>query len=206
MFSPLLKVPYGVDVVDRVEHKTSGQKFKLLWFGPTYPWYNPEKLLDVLPQLENTTIDFVSIKHPRYGGSYNKFFKKFFDACSSYTNINIVEEYCDDPVELYSHYDAGIILARDWLEEKYSTRCRTLDMLTHGLPVIMNKGNSFFNELFFLRDGLYPITTKSIKRDLMHLEKNRATVKISEENRISLQKKLSWSVVSEELINYILKF
>ena len=120
-FSPLLKVPFGIDIVDKVERHKS-KKLKLLWYGPAYPWYKPEKLLDVAANLNNTVIDFFCIKHPRYSNVYNNFFKKFFDAHEGLRNINIIDDFCNNPFDLYKDYDAGIILARDWLEEKYSSR------------------------------------------------------------------------------------
>jgi len=204
-FSPLLKVPCGIDIVDKIE-KPKEKKFKLLWYGPVYPWYKPEKVLDVAAYLNNTTIDFVGIKHPRYTNSYNKFFKKFFDANDNLKNINIIEEFCDNPAKLYERYDAGIILAREWLEEKYSSRGRILDMLSHGLPVILNKGNSFFNELSYLPDSIYSTTSRTLRKDLTNFEENKNNLIVSDYSHELLQKKLAWSVVAEPLIDYIRNF
>ena len=189
-FSPLLKVPLGVDIVDKVK-RPKGSKLKLLWYGPVYPWYKPEKILDAAANLTNTTIDFIGIKHPRYMSSYNKFFKKFFDAVEGARNINIVEDVCDDHYKLYEEYDAGIVLARDWLEEKYSSRGRVLDMISHGLPVLLNKGNSFFNELSYLPDSIYPITSRTIRKDLADLEENKSILTVSDRSHELLQKNLA---------------
>lgn len=204
-FSPLLKVPLGIDIVDKAK-RPKGSKLKLLWYGPVYPWYKPEKILDAAANLTNTTIDFIGIKHPRYMNSYNKFFKKFFDAAEGSRNINVIEDVCDNHYTLYEKYDAGVVLARDWLEEKYSSRGRVLDMLSHGLPVLLNKGNSFFNELSYLSDSLYPITSRTIRKDLTTLEENKSILTVSDKSHELLQKNLAWSVVAEPLIDYIRNF
>lgn len=205
-FSPLLKVPLGVDIVDRVEKKdTQSSKLKLLWYGPLYPWYKPEKILEVLPSLSNTSIDFVGIQHPRYKNIYKNFFKRFFESTTN-PHINIIEDYCDNPAELYSNYDAGIVLARDWLEEKYSIRGRILDMLSHGLPVLFNKGNSLFNELNYLQDSIYPITAYTLKRDLSRYENNKNLLKVSNTSLQTIQKNLAWEVVTNVLLEYIKQF
>jgi hypothetical protein len=204
-FSPLLKVPLGIDIIDKVA-RPKDKKLKLLWYGPVYPWYKPEKILDVAAHLNNTTIDFIGIKHPRYTSSYNKFFKKFFDANETSKNINIVEEFCDNLPKLYESYDAGIVLAREWLEEKYSSRGRILDMLSNGLPVLLNKGNSFFNELSYLQDSIYPITSRTLMKDLSEFELNKGVLAVSDRSFELLQKNLSWSVVAEPLVDYIRNF
>ena len=204
-FSPLLKVPLGVDIVDKLK-RPKDKKLKLLWYGPVYPWYKPEKILDAAANLNNTTIDFIGIKHPRYTNSYNKFFKKFFDAVEGARNINIIEDVRDDHYKLYEEYDAGIVLARDWLEEKYSSRGRVLDMISHGLPVLLNKGNSFFNELSYLPDSIYPITSRTLRKDLTDLEENKSILTVSDKSHELLQKNLAWSVVAEPLVDYIRNF
>ena len=171
-FSPLLKVPLGVDKIERVIKEEKSTRLKLLWFGPIYPWYRPEKLLEIAPNLKNTDIDFIGVKHPRYGNTYNNFFRKFFESNASTYNVTVTEEFCDNPRDLFKNYDAGIVLARDWLEEKYSVRGRVLDMISHGLPVILNENNSLFTELRFLQDSLYPTNAHTLKRDINKLTKD----------------------------------
>ena len=205
-FSPLLKIPLGVDIVDKVKNANESKKLRLLWYGPVYPWYKPEKLLEIANYLENTTIDFVGIKHPRYKNSYTRFFKKFFDSSQDKQNINIIEEYQDDPVEIYKNYDAGIILAREWLEEKYAVRGRILDMLSNGLPVITNRDNSFFIELNYITDSLYPTSSQTLRKDLSRFESNKNLLQVSDKSHKILQQNLAWSVVTEPLIDYIRKF
>jgi hypothetical protein len=120
--------------------------------------------------------------------------------------VTVTEEFCDDPAELYTHYDAGIILAWDWLEEKYSVRGRILDMISHGLPVIINENNSFFNELRYIQDSIYPTTAQTLKRDIMRYETNKSLLTVSDRSHRLLQKNLSWSAVASPLIEYIRRF
>jgi hypothetical protein len=205
-FSPLLKVPCGVDINKKVQNENKSSRLKLLWYGPVYPWYKPEKLLEVAQYLTNTDIDFVGIKHPRYENTYNRFFKKFFDTNSETKNLNVIEDFCDNPSELYRNYDAGIVLARDWLEEKYSSRGRILDMLSHGLPVIFNRENAFFMELSYLPDSIYPTSSNTLRKDITRFENNKSILKVSDKSHKLLQDNLSWDVVTEPLIDYIRRF
>lgn len=204
-FSPLLKVPLGVDETQKVK-KSESSKLRLLWYGPMYPWYKPEKILDVVPHLQNTEIDFVGIIHPRYKSTYNKFFKKFFGSIDVKPNVRVIENFCDDPAELYKDYDAGIVLARDWLEEKYSVRGRVIDMVSHGLPVILNKGNSLFIEMNNLKDSLYPTTSHTLRKDLSWFEKNKATLKVSDASHAMIKENFSWKSVVGPLTEYIRRF
>lgn len=204
-FSPLLKIPLGIDIVDPVERNDETTRLKLLWYGPAYPWYKPEKLLDIAMHLNNTDIDFVGVKHPRYMNSYNNFFRKFFESNKDLYNVTVVEEFCDDPTTLYKNYDAGIILAREWIEEKYAIRGRVLDMLSHGFPVILNKDNVLFNEVG-VSDSLYSITSSTLRKDLTRLEKNKKSLKVSDTSHKLIQKKFAWDVVLAPLIDYIRNF
>ena len=206
-FSPLLKVPQGIDINDKVINENhSSTRLKLLWYGPTYPWYKPEKILDIMQYVSNTDIDFVGIKHPRYKNTYERFFKKFFESNAGKHNVTVKEEFHDNPAELYKEYDAGVILARDWLEEKYSSRGRVLDMLSHGLPILLNRDNSFFGELSYLKDSLYPITSQTLRRDITKFENDKSVLKVSDKSFRVLQKKLAWDTVVEPLKEYIRRF
>ena len=209
-FSPLLKIPYGIDKVEMVKRTEDEHTFRLLWLGPVYPWYKPEKILDVVPHLKNTTIDFIGVRHPRYTNAYNNFFKKFFEPHQDTHNIIIKEDFhttdLDTPGEIYKEYDAGIVLARDWLEERYASRSRILDMISYGLPVLTNNTNSFFNELNFLNDSLYGITSKTLRKDLTKLEEDKSRLRVSQTSHKILQQRLSWSVIVKDLEEYIRRF
>ena len=202
-FAPLLKVPYGVDIVENRRPKIESDKLKLLWYGPIYPWYYPEKLLEDIYDLDNVTIDFVAVKHPRWNRSYNTYFKKFFDSNEN-KNINIIEEYCDDKLDIYNQYDAGIVLSREWLEERYSVRGRIWDMVSRGLPVFTNRKNIIFHELENVKDTIYPISVTSLVDDLKNIK--RENIKVSKESLYHIQEHMNWEKVTAPLLDYIKNF
>ena len=206
-FSPLLKVPYGIDRIEPIQRKESDiDKLKLLWYGPVYPWYCPEVLINELKYNEHILIDFVGIIHPRYRRIYSSYFKKFFETAIDAPNIKIVEEYCDDSLSLFKNYDAGIILANDWLEEKYAHRCRILEMAASGFPVIVNEGNSLYEELDFLQSILHPVKLDNLVEDLVNIKENKERLKIKDEDLEKVYQIMSWDNVLSPLIDYIRRF
>lgn len=207
-FSPLLKVPYGIDGIERIaqkERKEGDNRLSLLWYGPVYPWYNPELIMDELSGLKNISVDFVGIIHPRYKRIYNNHYKKFFDDIKEVKNMNIIEGYCDDPQSIFKDYDAGIVISRNWIEEIYSHRCRILDMATHGLPVIMNEGNTLLEDFNFMDSILYPVSTNRIKEDVLKIAENE-DLSINDENMKIMYETLNWDNVLSPLVEYIRRF
>jgi hypothetical protein len=79
-------------------------------------------------------------------------------------------------------------------------------MISHGLPVIINENNSFFNELRYIQDSIYPTTAQTLKRDIMRYETNKSLLTVSDRSHRLLQKNLSWSAVASPLIEYIRRF
>lgn len=206
-FSPLLKVPFGVDKVKRVECEYDDpDKLKLLWYGPVYPWYSPELLLDALAGRDDIHIDFVGIVHPRYKRVYTSYFKKFFDEVKEAKNITIIEEYCDDSSALFPKYDAGIVIARNWLEETYSHRSRILEMSASGFPVIINEGNALYEELDFLRPTLHPVSTTNLLQDLLKIKENKDKLKITDQTLDNIYNILNWESVLSPLVDYVKRF
>ena len=206
-FSPLLKVPYGIDRTKPVEKTTNDiDKLKLLWYGPVYPWYCPEIIIEKLKYNEHILIDFVGIQHPRYKRIYTSYFKNFFDTIADTPNMNVIEEYCDDSLSLFKNYDAGIILANDWLEEKYSHRCRVLEMAASGFPVIINEGNSLYEELDFLKPMLHPVRLNHLVEDLIDIKEHKEKLNIKEDELEKVYQVMSWDNVISPLIDYIRRF
>ena len=206
-FSPLLKVPYGVERGELVKKKESNtDKLKLLWYGPVYPWYCPEEVINQLKYNEHMLIDFVGIVHPRYKRIYTSYFQKFFDGATDAPNIRIFEDYCDDSLSLFSEYDAGIILANNWLEEKYAHRCRILEMAASGFPVIVNEGNALYEELDFLKPMLHPIKLTNIAEDLLKIKQDKNRLNIKNEDLEKIYQVMSWDNVLAPLIDYIRRF
>jgi hypothetical protein len=150
--SPLIKFPYTLEnrdlkinrekVVVKNNKLIVDSSLKLLWYGPSYPWYDIETLIDVIGTTDNVTLDFVAVKHPRYKNSYNESLFKDLPH-----NIKVIEEYQDERWEIYKNYDAGILLSKEYVENKYNTRCRLYDMLSYGLPIITNESTPIFKEL-----------------------------------------------------------
>jgi hypothetical protein len=207
-FSPLLKIPYGVDKVTTIPKKEDTSTLSLLWYGPIYPWYFPEILIEQLANIENIKIDFIGVRHPRYQRIYNTYYKKFFDTVAATSNMTVIEDYDYklDQVELFKKYDAGIIIARNWLEETYSHRCRIIEMAAAGLPVIVNKGNSLYEESECLKPLLHPVSLENIKEDIINLANNKQKFNISTENLDTIYQNLNWERVLNPLVEYIRKF
>jgi len=155
---------------------------------------------------EHVLIDFVGIVHPRYKRIYTSYFQKFFDGAIDAPNIRIFEDYCDDSLSLFSEYDAGIILANNWLEEKYAHRCRILEMVASGFPVIVNEGNALYEELDFLKPMLHPIKLTNIAEDLVQIKENKNKLNIKNEDLEKLYQVMSWDNVLAPLIDYIRRF
>ena len=209
-FSPLLKVPYGLDRKETIIEKPEKSKtFRILWYGQVYPWYYPEALIDILADIDNISIDFVNTIHPREKRSYYNYFSKFFEKVSDISNIQVHEKALGEKVDLYKEYDAGIVFARDWIEERYSVRSRALDMVSAGLPVLLNKGNPLFSELEMLgiKDSLYPITEKTLVFDIQSLnEDGEKKVKVSKKSFNTINNSFNWEETIAPLKDYIQKF
>ncbi len=167
----LLKVPYGIEKPKFVKRKKH-DGLKLLWYGAFYPWYDPLLLIDSIKNHNNISIDFFGAKHPRY----TNYFKTQFDIelLKSYTNIHIIEEYSlDDPTELFSNYDACIMITKDWIENKYSHRVRVLEVISRDMPLLINSGSSLLEEHGFLIDNVVELSTKHLLRDLEYLSQHK---------------------------------
>jgi hypothetical protein len=144
---PLIKVPMGVDSVKLVtKKKTDVSTLKLLWYGGVYQWFDPEFILDTLGNQPGISVDFCGLKHPRFISSEigaDSTAKKI----SGYDNMRLLDTgYIEDPSELFSQYDAGIIISKEGPEQHYAHRSRILEMLRYGLPVITDECCDFANE------------------------------------------------------------
>lgn len=156
--SPLIKFPYLLEnntnkmieatpLIDRVGIKNDSHVLKLLWYGPSYNWYDILKLLDIIKDTKSVTLDMYAVKHPRYKNSWNE---KLFENLPD--NVKIIEEYQDMRWNIYKNYDAAILLAKGDIEDYYANRCRLYDMLSFGLPIITNASNPIFTEIEMEKD------------------------------------------------------
>lgn len=203
-FSPLLKVPFGINRIKETQKHQDRKEFSLLWSGSIHLWHEPEKILEQLELLPNVEIRFPCMPDIKYSKFHHNIFKKYFNTVDDRHNVTVSSGNDTLNSDLYSQYDSGILLARDWLEEKYSIRSTVLDMLSFGLPVLLNKGNPLFDELNYLTDSIYPISSNTIYNDLI----NYSTIKpcVSKESLLKLQEQLSWDVVIKPLLEYIKRF
>src|SRR5271157_4286342 len=196
---PIMKVPYGVEnKYPTIETKRSGAT-RLIWYGSIYPWYNPFPLAEAIKNSKTISVDFIGLEHPRFKKLHKNKYKEIFE---EYDGIRFTTEYNDNQSSMLYEYDAGIIIAQNWLENKYSNRCRIFDMISHGLPVIMNEGSPLFKE-DILKPVLFGVSIDSLKRDLEQLCNESDSLAISKEFFDEIYYKLSWKKCLEPLINYI---
>lgn len=204
-FSPLLKVPYGIDREDPCKFNKS-KRLRIVWFGLVYPYHDIETIIANAHKFENMEIDFVNIVDSRNKTIFNDYFKRYIKDIRS-NPIFKIKTFDGDKRNLYTNYDVGMVLAKDWLEEKYSVRCHALDMLSLGLPVLINKGNSLFKELDINQNAIYPISSETIVEDLNDIALlNANSITVSSKTRDYIQKNYSWDVVTAPLIDYIKRF
>lgn len=198
---PIMKVPYGVENKYPSHKIKSDDKIKLIWYGSIYPWYNPFPLAEAVKDSKTILVDFIGLDHPRFKNLYKTKYKEIFE---EYDGIKYTTNYNDDPSVMLYEYDAGIIIANDWLENKYSNRCRVFDMISHGLPVIMNEGSPLFAEEV-LNPVLFKISSDNIKKDLDKLCENQENLHIQKEFFDVIYEELSWNKILSPLINYIME-
>jgi hypothetical protein len=200
-FSPILKIPMGMDSRDKIQQIKKSHKMKLLWYGPIYPWYDPITLIEAVKKNNNIALDFVGVSHPRFKNLYNTYYKDLLDKYSDV--ISIDETYYDDPTKVFVNYDAGITISKQWVEEYYSHRCRIIDMVSSGLPVITNKGNPIYDENDCLKTAIHAISTIKIEKELENIYNNRDSLLISKEDFDTYKEKFKWENVLSPLIEYI---
>ena len=163
--SNILKVPYGVDRKKEIS-RSSHEKIKLLWYGPFYPWYDFELLINELRNHENICIDFYGINHPRYRNFVGKFVDLSKIVISK--NMRIVGEFDSrETRKLLSEYTACILITKNWLEDTYSHRARIFEMLSYNIPVITNSDCSLIEESSYLNGTLlHKINSSNLKEEL----------------------------------------
>ena len=199
--SNLVKLRFGIDDNKKVEKKLSS-KLKLLWYGPIYPWYSPQKIIDVVSLYpDKLELHLKAIRHPRFSNFYDKMFKTVLDPLK-FSNIFIDEEYNDSHYLLYNDYDAGILLAQDLLEERFALRARVFDMLSYGFPVLTNENNAIFDEIRLI-DSLYPINEQNLKKKLLFYYENKNSLTVSDKSFKQIKDNFLWENNVLDLINYI---
>lgn len=197
---PMLKIPYGIDLHKKVKHEINTKtKLKLLWYGALYPWYAYEEVLETVKNNKNIKLDFIGARHPRYTRLYDSFISSHFKGIDSYSNIRIFPDYVENKEELFSQYDAAIIISQDSLEEMYSHRVRILEMISYGLPVITNKNNVLFEEYGYLKPLLYPIDKNRAEEELNYLTLNQESLYFNKQSFDLMQFYMNWKVMLKPL-------
>lgn len=206
-FSPLLKVPYGIDPIDSpIEKRISSNTLKLLWYGTAYPWECPELLVKELADFDKVNIDFINIKHPRQPKVFNTYFKSFFDNVPNISNIQLIDSVDFDLKDAYKEYDFGVCLTRSWIYESYVHKTRALEMLANKLPILLNINDNLNVEFEFLKEAIEPINILDIKNQLIHASEVKNTKKLSDETYSKLTEVFNWNNVLLPVIDYIENF
>ena len=199
--SNLIKLSFGVDKNEKIQRNTRSSNLKLLWYGPVYPWYDPETLIKAVSEIDNIELDFYAIRHPRFSKSYHRLYESVFKSIDC-PRISVNLDYQDKHWNLYKNYDAGVLLSKEGLESMFSLRIRTIDMISYGLPVLSNDSYPFGDTLD-LENIVYPISRNNLKEELSRYAGRKAAMYISEESFSLIQQNLSWESTTKELVNYI---
>jgi hypothetical protein len=203
-FSPILKVPYGMDNYENIKKIPSEDKcLKILWNGPIYPWEAPEVLIKELANYDQISIDYVNVRNSRQAKAYNTYFKMFFDRIVDISNIQMIDNSSINIQEACNKYDYGINLSRNWLYESYIHKASLIQMLSWKLPVITNINDSLYDEFNFLQESIEPISTVAIKLEMSRLLDIKQRAILSDESYKQLQDVLSWKNVLLPIIDYI---
>jgi hypothetical protein len=206
-FSPVLKVPYGVDSFNPdLTKKKKSDALRLLWYGSIAPWENPECLIKDLAGYDNISVDFLNVRNIRQPKAYNTYFKTFFDRIPDISNMQVIERETVSPQEIIENYDYGINLSRNWLYESYVHKPRLFEMLSWKLPIITNKADSVYNEFEFLRNYIEPVHTLDIKSEVLQIMSKNQVNNICDDSYEQLQNVLSWKNVLLPVIDYINNF
>lgn len=205
-FSPLLEVPYGFNQNPHLKKtNTTGKKLKLLWNGPVYPWYDPEKLIYTAQENQNIDFTFINIVHHRFKKQFKNYFKKFFNDAAYLSNIIIHEDGIYNKHDLFAEHDAVILNVRSWIEDKYAIRCRLYDAVSYGCPVLVNTANSFYKAFSNYENVVHTFNSDS-SADVINLSKfieNKGALNISEETHSCLLNDNSWDKAIKPLIDYM---
>lgn len=206
-FSPVLKVPYGVDICsNKFEKPHTSNSLKLLWYGTACPWECPEFLIKELANFDTISIDFVNIKHPRQPKVFNGYFKAFFDNIPNISNIQVIDSLDFNLKTANKEYDFGVCLTRNWIYESYVHKTRALDMLANKLPVLVNINDNLHTEVEFLKDVVKPLNILNIKDDLLKIASEKESTIFSDSTYSKLIDIFSWKNVLLPVIDYIENF
>ena len=79
-------------------------------------------------------------------------------------------------------------------------------MAASGFPVIVNEGNSLYEELDFLKPMLHPVKVDTLVEDLISIKENKEKLIIKDAELEKIYQVMSWDNVLSPLIDYIRRF
>jgi len=199
--SNLIQCTFGMEYNKKINRKRD-DILRLLWYGPVYPWYDPKTLIDAVSSLTGVSLDFYAIRHPRFSGYYDEYYKPLFESIKS-PNIRYFLDYKERHWELYSQYDAGILLTRNQLVSQFSMNVRTFDMLSYGFPVLSNENHCGIFESLRLEDSLYKIDPYNLEYQLLLYKNSKEDIGVSFKSFNKLQEAFSWDSTTKELMEYL---
>lgn len=201
-FSPILKIPFGIEKKEniKVSNKEATNKLNILYEGPVSPWDYPEVALKKFFNHDAISIDFVNLEHPRQNKIYNNYFKSSFSCVDDSHNISLCSSTCIDKTQ----YDYQLVISRNWVIDSYIHRPEILDAFASGLPIIVNKIDSIYNEIEFMRKSIVPVKSESIELTLQKLFATKYSV--DEQQLQEFYKIFSWDNILSPLYDYINNF
>lgn len=204
-FSPILKVPYGVEKNACTRDKLP-DGLKILWVGPIYPWDCPEDFIKELAEFNKVTVDFYAPKHPRQSKVYNTYFKPFFDRLDDISNMSIITAEETELKSIASNYDFAAILSRSWISEGYLHKAKLIEALSYKLPAITNSNDPLLDEFDFLGKSVVKFGLSSMSKNISLLLETKNDFKVSEDTHNRLTTILDWGSVLSVVSDYITNF
>jgi|GEM_PF-1913447 len=132
----------------RVNQRSNGP-FHLCWVGGMWKWFEPDPLLEVLPdffQNSDCRLSIVGAKHPFDPQIHNQETLNQFEALSDTypERVQILPWLSfDQYIDFLKTVDGAIVLHRDTPEATYCLRTRFCELLELGIPLICSKGGFY---------------------------------------------------------------
>ena len=194
-------------------------RINILWFGGMYPWFNPNKLIDIfsdsrVKKIAKLTVigarnPFYPISNKRFNGAFYSF-KNQSDKNNLTDKSIFFKDWVDyyQRIDIFNSSDLAISINADNLENKYSFRLRIADMVCNGLPVVTNGGDAvgedFINQGYAFR---FDFDSDNIGSDFIEFLQSNINV-IRDARKKLLQKDILFQhsniVATEELSRLLL--
>ena len=141
-YDPIRVVPLAADFVGPPRSNPSKHGLTLVAGGVNWPWRNAQPYWDAIEAMDETATG--KLKLVRFGGAYS-----LADDTDKVANESANERLTESgnrPLEAYSAFSEfltgqahiGLELSEENIERRYSQSFRSLEFLSHGIPVICN--------------------------------------------------------------------